>query len=58
MWNMFPPRPTPRNEIPKSGGLHHAGGGPGSIISARPAFDWPCRYLDHLIKIGDPKKTS
>lgn len=44
--------------MPKSGGLHHAGGGFGSIISARPAFDWPCRYLDHLIKIGDPKKTS
>lgn len=53
-----PLRPTPRNEIPKSGGLHHAGGGPGSIISARPVFDWPRCYLDDQIKIGEPSDSK
>lgn len=58
MWNMFPTQADTEERDPEKRRLHHAGGGPGSIISARPAFDWPCRYLDHLIKIGDPKKTS
>lgn len=58
MWNMFPTQADTEERDPEKRRLASRGRGTRSIVSARPAFDWPCRYLDHLIKTGDPKKTS
>lgn len=53
-----PPRPTEERVPEKRTQACITRAGTGSIISARPDFDWPRRYLDHLIKIGDPSDSK